>query len=99
MCFNLTKIIGGRSYPVRHYPVAMRLRDRKGRAILCSHLLLTVGTARVLRSKCHPRHFFTQKLAYAYKKAQNMRPAVIFINHYSLSLAVLVNISSECRVR
>ena len=27
--------IGGRSYPVRHYPVAMRLRDRKGRAILC----------------------------------------------------------------
>ena len=27
--------IGGRSYPVCHYPVAMRLRDRKGRAILC----------------------------------------------------------------
>ena len=31
-------IIGGRSYPVRHYPVAMRLRDRKGRAILCLRL-------------------------------------------------------------
>ena len=30
--------IGGRSYPVRHYPVAMRLRDRKGRAILCLRL-------------------------------------------------------------
>ena len=27
--------IGGRAYPVRHYPLAIRLRDRKGRAILC----------------------------------------------------------------
>ena len=27
--------LGGRAYPVRHYPVAIRLRDRKGRAILC----------------------------------------------------------------
>ena len=27
--------MGGRAYPVRHYPVAIRLRDRKGRAILC----------------------------------------------------------------
>ena len=27
--------IGGRAYPVRHYPIAVRLRDRKGRAILC----------------------------------------------------------------
>ena len=26
---------GGRAYPVRHYPVAIRLRDRKGHAILC----------------------------------------------------------------
>ena len=30
--------IGGRSYPVRHYPIAIRLRDRKGRAILCLRL-------------------------------------------------------------
>ena len=30
--------IGGRSYPVCHYPVAIRLRDRKGRAILCLRL-------------------------------------------------------------
>ena len=30
--------MGGRSYPVCHYPVAMRLRDRKGRAILCLRL-------------------------------------------------------------
>ena len=30
--------MGGRSYPVRHYPVAIRLRDRKGRAILCLRL-------------------------------------------------------------
>ena len=27
--------MGGRAYPVRHYPVAIRLRDREGRAILC----------------------------------------------------------------
>ena len=27
--------LGGRAYPVRHYPLAIRLRDRKGRAILC----------------------------------------------------------------
>ena len=27
--------LGGRAYPVRHYPVAIRLRDREGRAILC----------------------------------------------------------------
>ena len=27
--------IGGRAYPVRHYPIAVRLRDRKGHAILC----------------------------------------------------------------
>ena len=30
--------MGGRSYPVSHYPIAMRLRDRKGRAILCLRL-------------------------------------------------------------
>ena len=29
---------GGRGYPVRHYPRAFRLRDRKGRAILCLRL-------------------------------------------------------------
>ena len=27
--------IGGRAYPVRHYPIAIRLRTRKGCAILC----------------------------------------------------------------
>ena len=27
--------LGGRAYPVRHYPIAIRLRDREGRAILC----------------------------------------------------------------
>ena len=27
--------IGGRAYPVRHYPIAVRLRDREGHAILC----------------------------------------------------------------
>ena len=28
-------VLGGRVYPVRHYPIAIRLRDREGRAILC----------------------------------------------------------------
>ena len=28
-------ILGGRTYPVRHYPIALRLRDREGRAFLC----------------------------------------------------------------
>ena len=27
--------MGGRAYPVRHYPIAIRLRDREGRAVLC----------------------------------------------------------------
>ena len=27
--------MGGRAYPVRHYPIAIRLRTRKGCAILC----------------------------------------------------------------
>ena len=36
-------IIGGRSYPVRHYPIAIRLRDRKGRAILCIALFPQSG--------------------------------------------------------
>ena len=27
--------IGGRVYPVRHYPITIRLRDREGHAILC----------------------------------------------------------------
>ena len=26
---------GGRGYPVHRFPIAMRLRDRKSRAILC----------------------------------------------------------------
>ena len=33
MCYYRT--LGGRVYPVRHYPIAMRLHDREGRAILC----------------------------------------------------------------
>ena len=33
-CVDTTNM-GGRTYPVRYYPVAIRLRDRKGRAILC----------------------------------------------------------------
>ena len=35
--------LGGRAYPVRHYPIAIRLRDRKGRAILCIALFPQSG--------------------------------------------------------
>ena len=52
--------MGGRAYPVRHYPIAIRLRDREGRAVLCSHYFLSVGTLRVLHSECVPSHSFTQ---------------------------------------
>ena len=33
--FINTHTFGGRAYPVRHYPIAIRLRTRKGCAILC----------------------------------------------------------------
>jgi len=35
--------MGGRAYPVRHYPIAMRLRTRKGCAILCIALFPQSG--------------------------------------------------------
>ena len=57
-CVDTTNM-GGRTYPVRYYPIAIRLRDRKGRAILCSHNFLSVGTLRVLHSECVPSHSFT----------------------------------------
>ena len=56
--------MGGRAYPVRHYPIAIRLRDREGRAVLCSHYFLSVGTLRVLHSECVPSHSFTSKCPY-----------------------------------
>ena len=33
--YPILHTIGGRAYPVRHYPVVIRLRTRKGCAILC----------------------------------------------------------------
>ena len=41
-CVDTTNM-GGRTYPVRYYPVAIRLRDRKGRAILCIALFPQSG--------------------------------------------------------
>ena len=35
--------LGGRAYPVRHYPIAIRLRDREGRAVLCVALIPQSG--------------------------------------------------------
>ena len=56
--------IGGRVYPVRHYPIAIRLRDREGRAILCIALnprsgdslgaILGVRSVALLHAKCSP---------------------------------------------
>ena len=56
--------IGGRAYPVRHYPIAIRLRDRKGRAILCVVLIpqsgnssgttLGVRSVALLHAQCSP---------------------------------------------
>ena len=57
-CVDTTNM-GGRTYPVRYYPIAIRLRDRKGRAILCSHYFLRVGTLRAQYSECVPSHSFT----------------------------------------
>ena len=57
-------ITGGRVYPVRHYPKAIRLRDRKGRAILCvaltprsgdsSGATLGVRSVALLHASCSP---------------------------------------------
>ena len=41
-CVNTTNM-GGRTYPVRYYPIAIWLRDRKGRAILCIALFPQSG--------------------------------------------------------
>ena len=41
-CVDTTNM-GGRTYPVRYYPGAIRLRDRKGRAILCIALFPQSG--------------------------------------------------------
>ena len=41
-CVDTTNM-GGRTYPVRYYPVAIRLRDRKGRAVLCIALFPQSG--------------------------------------------------------
>ena len=35
--------MGGRTYPVRYYPIAIRLRTRKGCAILCIALFPQSG--------------------------------------------------------
>ena len=57
-------ITGGRAYPVRHYPIAIRLRDREGRAILCvarspqsgdsSGATLEVRSVALLHASCSP---------------------------------------------
>ena len=41
--YCIVSYLGGRGFPVRRYPVALRLRDRKGRAILCVALFPHCG--------------------------------------------------------
>ena len=41
--FANTHTFGGRAYPVRHYPIAIRLRDREGCTILCVVLIPQSG--------------------------------------------------------
>ena len=62
--------MGGRVYPVRHYPIAIRLRDRKGRAILCvaltpqsgdsSGATLGVRSVALLHALCSPYYRYTR---------------------------------------
>ena len=62
--------LGGRAYPVRHYPVAIRLRDRKGRAVLCVALfpqsegLFGRNTRSAFRRTPSPRFFFGFSLVF-----------------------------------
>ena len=74
-----TTNMGGRTYPVRYYPVAIRLRDRKGRAILCialfpqsgdsSGAILGVRSVALLHARCSPyyrhSHFIYKKIGFA----------------------------------
>ena len=62
--FSPYYILGGRVYPIRHNPVALRLRDRKGHAILCialnpqsgdsSGATLEVPSEALLHAQCSP---------------------------------------------
>ena len=60
----ISQPIGGRAYPVRHYPIAIRLRTRKRYAILCVVLIpqsgdssgttLGVRSVALLHASCSP---------------------------------------------
>ena len=75
---NHTTPIGGRAYPVRHYPIAARLRTRKGYAILCiasfpqsgdsSDATLEVPFKALLHAKCSKYALFLYKNAFFPKK-------------------------------
>ena len=64
--------IGGRAYPVRHYPIAIRLRTRKGCAILCIALLpqsgdssgaiLGVRSVALLHASCSPYYSVARRI-------------------------------------
>ena len=75
--------IGGRSYPVCHYPVAMRLRDRKGRAILCLRLSSKWGLvgsctrSAFRRTPSHKNTLTLTKKRYASKTITNYQPPAI----------------------
>ena len=80
---NNLNIVGSRVYPVRHYLIAVRLRDRKGRAILCVALVPqsgnSSGTTLGVRSVAllHARCSLCAKALKFYK--QNMRCLIVSI--------------------
>ena len=58
------------------YPIAFRLRNRKGLRHSMFALILQVGTCRALHSECVPSHSFTQKSVHSvYFKNKSERGA------------------------
>ena len=77
--------LGGRAYPVRHSPVAIRLRDRKGRAVLCVALfpqsegLFGHNTRSAFRRTPSPRFFFGSSLVFSPRKKEEVQEKEILI--------------------
>ena len=105
-CYYLSSyhILGGRAYPVRHYPIAVRLRTRKGCAILCVALNPqsgnSSGTTLGVRSVAllHPRSYFREMqpiLHLAHIICKNTAYAFCIhssIPHFQANLSEILNI-------
>ena len=68
----ISQPIGGRAYPVRHYPIAIRLPTRKRYAILCVVLIpqsgdssgttLGVRSVALLHASCRPYSRYARRI-------------------------------------